>query len=927
MKRTVLILLSIAAVGLTTGMPAHAQTTGRLRGTVVDLDELSVPGVTVTITSEVLMGGSRTAVTGETGACRFTALPPGIYNATAELDGFAISGVDGVKVAINATADVSFVLKPAAKERITVIGEVPLVDVASSSLGTNFTSRFLQDLPTNRNVTDMMAVSPGIAFGMEDGGITAFGSDLGSSTWSVDGIDFSSPGAGGSGVMLNPDSIEEIQVLGVGAPAEFGNMQGAAFNVVTKSGSNQLKGMLNAYWFNNTLVDSDINFEESEFSEYEQVEPFLDLTATLGGAIKKDRLWYFVAYEYLKGGLAFPGQDPSTIGSWYENRYDLKLSARINDRNLLEFKGGVHDDEWPYGATEFTEPSAAGLWFGDGSYWAVNYQSIFSDRTFLEARYSGWKGDAGWISQTSSIEPAYIDYSPPDGGPTRYSGGMWWPFLIDTGSDNASVTVSHFADDFLQGDHDFKFGVQLSRGDETNWASPSATGSYYAHYYFEPNDYYYKVEGSPYYYGHEQETWGVFVDDSWAVTDRLTMNLGLRFDHAKGIIPPYPILTTEGEPTGVTAPALDPALTWDNWSPRVGFAYNAGASRKTVIRAAVGVYYDAVIGGTFNGPPLYSPTMYYSSGPSWSGPWDFQGIWFNDELTAAVDPDLRAPRTLQYSLGFEREFRSVYSYGAMVVFKDSTDGIGWEILDDGAYETFDWTDPFTGQQYTLLDPVVFPTIRKGNGPGFTVEGQLDDYWAEYKALILTLNRRFADGWSLQASYTYSNSKGLHPLALFTWQNNSLFNGKSGSHPNQWLNLRNGQDLQASRPHLFRILANWQLPWNLHASTVVNLQNGRPFTRQARVFYNSISYQQTNFIVGTAGGDRRFEFQSLIDFSIGKRWRLPGNFILKTDLQFFNLLNSTAVDQWQDYVLNEGDEFVPSMWVKPRRLMLRIGLEY
>ena len=78
---------------------------------------------------------------------------------------------------------------------------------------------------------------------------------------------------------------------------------------------------------------------------------------------------------------------------------------------------------------------------------------------------------------------------------------------------------------------------------------------------------------------------------------------------------------------------------------------------------------------------------------------------------------------------------------------------------------------------------------------------------------------------------------------------------------------------------------------------------------------------------TAGGDRRFDFQSLIDFSFGKRWRLPGNLILKTDLQFFNLLNSTAMDRWQSYVLNEGDEFVPSMWVKPRRLMLRIGLEY
>jgi hypothetical protein len=277
-------------------------------------------------------------------------------------------------------------------------------------------------------------------------------------------------------------------------------------------------------------------------------------------------------------------------------------------------------------------------------------------------------------------------------------------------------------------------------------------------------------------------------------------------------------------------------------------------------------------------------------------------------------------------LGFEREFRSVYSFGAQIVYKDSQDGIGWQILDDGVYETFDWTDPLTGQQYTLLDPVAFPTIRKGNGPGFTVEGQLDQYWAEYKGLVLTFNRRFADWWGLQASYTYSDSRGLNPAALRDTQW-TTFLFKTGSHPNQWLNLANGQQQLADRPHLFRVLANWNLPWKLHASTVVNLQSGRPYSRQARVFYNNIAYQQTNFIVGNAGGSRRFDFQSLIDFSIGKGWQLPGRFILNTDLQFFNLLNNTAVDQFADYVLNEGDEFVPSMWVKPRRLMLLIGLEY
>lgn len=144
---------------------------------------------------------------------------------------------------------------------------------------------------------------------------------------------------------------------------------------------------------------------------------------------------------------------------------------------------------------------------------------------------------------------------------------------------------------------------------------------------------------------------------------------------------------------------------------------------------------------------------------------------------------------------------------------------------------------------------------------------------------------------------------------------------------QWLNLADGQQQLADQPHMFRVLANWQLPWDLHASTVIKLQSGRPYTRQARAGYQVISAQQSSFIADPAGGPRRYDFQNLIDFSLGKRWQLPGRFILKTDLQVLNLLNSTAVDQWVDYVLDEGDEYVPNSWVYPRRLMLRIGLEY
>ena len=929
MKRTAPIVLAVAVMVLVTTLPTRGQTTGRLRGMVVDPEGSAIPGVTVSIYSSVLMGGERMAVTGDTGAYSFTGLPPGLYSVAAELQGLLPAKQEHLQVGINTTSTVNFMLKFA--EEMTVTGEAPLVDVSSSSLATNLNSSLLQDLPTDRWFVNTLGLTTGVSSDISGTGhLSAFGSDLQSNSWRVDGIGVSSPTTGSSWIQFNPAIVEEAQVMGVGAPAEFGNLQGAALNVVTKSGSNRLRGTLDAYWFNDALVDSDIGFEESEFSEYTQVHPFWDLSASLGGPIKQDRLWYFFAYENLQSGAAAPGTDPTSVGPASGEAYDLKLSGRVNDRNLLDLRIGSRSDVWSAGSSEFIEPSAAAEEGMDPAYWALNYQSLFSDRTFLEARYSGWFSEFRRQSQTGSTEPAYIDLSPAEGGPARFFGGMLWPFLIDQASDQASVTLSHFADDFLAGDHDFKFGIQVNLGEENMRLSPSAAGSYYTHYgAYYGGDLFIRVEGSPYYFGSEKEVWGAFVDDSWALSDRLTLNLGLRFDRAQAIVPPFPILNSDGSSTGGKTRALDPAFTWNNWSPRVGFAYDLGATRRTVIRGSFGVYYDDIVGGAFHHPPTYTPTMYFSTGPSWNGPWGSQGVRFSEGLTTAVDPKLRTPRTLQYSLGFEREFGSVYSAGAQIVYKDSRDGIGWQILDDGVYETLDWTDPFTGQQYTLLNPTDdgFPTIRKGNGPGFTVDGQLDNYWSEYKGLILTFNRRFADWWGLQASYTLSDSRGITPWVLSGLQWGLVLNSKNGSHPNQWLNVGRGRTLLNDRPHMFRVLANWKLPWNLHASTVVNLQSGRPLARQARVFYSSISFDQTNFIAAPTEGQQRLDFQSLIDFSIGKRWQLPGRFLLKTDLQFFNLLNSTAVEYVADQVLSEGDEFVPSAWVLPRRLMLRIGLEY
>lgn len=920
------VLASFALMAAVCFAAAAQSTTGRLRGTVQDSEGAAMPGVTITLRGDALPGADQVAITGESGAYRFTALPPGSYDVSAELDGFQGQARTGIHVGLGATATADFVLYTSFSDTITISSESPLVDLTSSSSATTFSAEFIEDLPTSRNFYDMMAVAPGVSLGTEDSSrVTAFGSNVQSNAWYTDGIEVTGPETGTSWVSLNPDMIEEIQVMGIGAPAEFGNMLGAALNVVTKSGTNQLKGGINAFTIPSSFVDSGIGFSDSEFSEYEQ-GTFWDLTATLGGPLERDRAWYFLGYEYWRDAHSFPGSDPSVTPTQYQDRYDAKVSLRLNDKSSLDLKGGFNKWGFPAPASEFTTPSASAGEVGDDTVWGLNFSSVLSDRTLVEVRYAGWSSNDDNLSQTGSMEPAFIDFSPPGGGPPVYTGGVWYPWTYDTSTDQLSASVSHFADDFIRGDHDFKFGVQASRGDAVTLQKVSATGTYYYHYAYDyygyTYDYFVKGVQPPYFYGNDQDALSVFVDDSWAVNDRLTLNLGVRYDHQKGSIPSFSRLDLEGNPTGESIPGVDPVFTWDYLSPRVGFAYNAGEKRQTVVRGSFGIYYDGNVGGNWNSPAPFPPTLeaFLSTGGP-DGPYEEPYFEFNAGANN-VDPDLQAPRTLQYSIGFETTFKERYSFGVMGVYKDTSHQIGWEFLDDGVYQEIEFTDPFNGRVYTLLDPVEFPTFRKGNRPGYTAAGYLDDYWGEYYGVVLTLNRRFSGRWGMQASYTYSESTGLNPRALSQYQNNPLYGSKEGSHPNQYFNI-DGATQSGDRPHLLRAQINWELPHGFRLNSSINLQSGRPFFRQVRAPYTTVASRQNYFVAE----ELRHPFQSLVDLGVGRSFMLSGRSELKLDLQLFNLLNNRATDFFDSVVLDEGETFRPNTWIKPRRLMLRVGISY
>jgi outer membrane receptor protein involved in Fe transport len=936
MMATRSLLLSTAFVAL--ALPLGAQTTtGSIRGDVADADGAPLPGVTITVTGE--RGVERVVVSGENGRYRVSAVTPGTYSVQAALQGMTTQTVDAVRVTIGGYATLDFAMRTELSEEITVTSEAPLIDLRSSEAATNFDAEFVEDLPTRRNFWDMVALSPGISASTEySSRQAAFGSGTSSNSWNVDGLNVTAPETGAAWWYINPETIEEIQVLGIGASAEFGNMTGAAINVVTKSGGNEFAGNFNAFYQSDDLTDTNVELPDTPFPAYVRDE-YENYTLTFGGPIKQDKAWFFAGLEYYNDVETLPGADPAFPATYYWERYDAKFDWSLAEGTKLDAKYHYEDYSYDSSADAFVAPSARGVEFGTNPAWGLGLSHMLNEKNLIEFHYAGWQGDDFWHSQTGSTEDAFVDFNPPGGGPTLVSGGLAYPYDYELEMHQADVKMSSYADDFLGGDHDFRFGVQYSYGSADTVSKAGSGGDYYGHYTYEAYsyytyeyytaDYFYKYTFTPFHYGAEQESYSAFVQDSWRVNDRFTLNLGVRYDQHDGRIPDYERLDPDGNGTGVTIPGRDSVIDWTLVSPRLGFAWTLGEEAPTVLRGSAGLYYDGNVSGNWNYPPPEAPPALYfpCEGPP-PTTCDSEPGFVIDVAQIGVDPDLDPPKSTQFALGAERQITSTMAAGIELVYRETEDLIGWEILDDGIYEPVLFVDPFTGREYTLLnicdDGCRAPTIRKGNRPGAGSLAPENEYSSEYKAAILTFRKRPSNGWSLQGSYSWSRSEGLTPRPRLQTQGDPFYATLSGSDPNEWLNSK--QLLQADREHMFRLQGNVDLPWTMELTGTLNWQSGRPYNRQFQVT-GLLDQGATTIILDPNSDDRRLPSTFVLDLGLGKRWKLGDRVTLKTDLQVLNVTNEDAHQFWVSQVLDEGESYVKDSFVYPRRGMIRIGIEF
>jgi hypothetical protein len=664
----------MVAIGivLTVGASAFAQTgQAEIRGTVLDESNAPLPGVTVTAT-HVDTGTTRTAVTSTTGVFLMPALPIGRYRLQLELTGFNTVVQEGLLLEVGQSALLSFTMKIATlQETITVSGESPLVETQKSELAGRVTASQVENLPLNgRNWLDLVALVPG-ARG-NPGTIRAgfAGGDM--AKYQVDGVDVSGQCCGGANQGYSQENIQEFEVITNRYDAEYGRAAGVVINAVTKSGTNQVRGT--GFGF---LRDSDLGDAKNFITN--KVETFHEKQLGLngGGPILRDRLFFFVSYEYQARDVTaiprtgFSSFDVPANNGVTRHYTTLRGDAQVGQSHRLFARTSAYNwEQLNVGVGERNAISNGYSRPSENRDLSVGHTWVVNGRMVNEIRAGFSSIDNRLVS--NSTMPLHTFPSIVIGSPTNSP--QWWKEFNIQVNDSLSYFVPAW-----HGEHNLRAGFQFFRPDYKG-AFPSANpwgGSYtFSRDPGNPDDpstypaptRYSVVLGDPS-YAIKNSTYAVFFKDDWVLSSRLTVNLGVRYDVETGTVNKdlqNPI--EPGEKQG----------DYDNIAPRLGFAYDLRGDGRTVVRGGYGRNFDKVllnITGNERRQLLFQYATVTVLNPSYTNP--LNGLTFEDikqqnlpRNMIVIANDYRTPTQDQLSIGVAHQFGPSYAVQMDYVHSD-----------------------------------------------------------------------------------------------------------------------------------------------------------------------------------------------------------------------------------------------------------------
>ena len=957
------ILIGLLAVVCSSKLSAQILT-GSIGGTVTDSTGAVVPEVKITATSPALIGGGKTLNSDAGGRYQLLELPPGTYTLKFEKQGFKaytqqnILINTGLQVTVNPRLEVGEM-----SQAVTVEAQAATIDTEHVTAENVVGSAVKEGIPNGRSpwaiantVAGVVATGSGVgngpvdvggSNGMQQVGLISHGSNASADQkFVIDGVPVNWPGGGGGSTLLYYDvgMFQEMNYLTGAMPADV-SQGGVYMNMVTKSGSNDIHGMIFMNGASESMQTNNVgtalanqlyaNIPASVRSKinFANVVPgnpmaeTYDFNGDVGGAIIKNKLWWFTSWRLWAFNNLVAGS------------FNLDGTQALNDNKIGDEMG-----KFDYQINEKNRMSVMYLRNQKNRYHRRLQGSFGDNITTVLQNQPGYDIDLKWIYTPSNRWVIDTGFALTAGKtPYRYQNDVG-PGAISV-YDSATLTLynaaqynyinpvyrgaldifaSYFASNW-GGSHNIKFGLQQSRD------------GYQQRYTVNSDIQGVLVNGVPTtatifntplnIQKNNLNVTGLYVEDTWTIRRRLTLNYGLRWERWNGWIP------AESSPAGTFVGARQYSQIqgpdWNNWTPRFGFAYDVTGKGKTVVKGSVSRYMQG------EGMALLTavnPLLFGSGSVPWScnlgqacitqGPQlsqlNMSAFTGFTNLNVSLDPNLKRPYSWEESFGVQQELPENIILSVMGWHRGTFNQIGEENV---AVPASDYTP------VSIANPLGgFMTVynqlasTRGHIQNLITNSPLLNN--DYRGLDVTFSRRMTRHWMLFGGMTWSRNRG----AWFGDVNSAGPQGLAADLNNPNYDLNRLGVLQTDVPFLFKAGGSYQFPLGIVFST--NFQHSTGFPLYAAYTVTSAILGQTltqasQTVYAEPSGYQRLPSWNVWDVRISKEFVVKERWNFEPQFNIYNLGNSAAV-QAENQSVNAGSLFLNPTSVMPPRLF-EVGL--